>query len=114
MHSHTPCTHTYHRLRVDIWNGKTTAVALRCTGHTPVVTADVAGSLSVGVSGVHGLTADDAAPVTGVVSDRAVSFASGKDLSSLVGEDIVLKMVLKSADVFTAGLLDFEHGPSSH
>ena len=85
-------------------SGRATTVALRCTGRTLVVSADVKGSLKVGISGgVDGLTADDAVPVTGAVNDRALSFASGKDLSSLVGKDIVLELVLEDANVFTVG-----------
>ena len=84
-------------------SGRATTVALRCTGPTLVVSADVKGSLKVGVPGAYGLTAEDASPVTGVANDQAVSFASQKNLSSLVGKDIVLELVLENANVFTVG-----------
>jgi hypothetical protein len=79
--------------------------AVRCTGPTLVVTADVAagGSVRVGVAGAEGLAPSDAAPVTRDATDHTISFTAGKTLAGLVGKDVVLELVLDRAAAFTVG-----------
>ena len=80
--------------------------ALRCTGVTLVVTADVldGGSVRVGVVGAKGLSPADAGPVTSNTTDHAISFSSGRaSLAPLVGTDVVLELELDRAAVFTVG-----------
>ena len=80
--------------------------ALRCTGVTLVVTADVldGGSVRVGVVGAKGLSPADARPVTSNTTDHAISFSSGRaSLAPLVGTDVVLELELDRAAVFTVG-----------
>lgn len=85
--------------------GTVRTVALRCTGPTLIVTADVAGGSSVrlGVAGAEGLSPYDAVPVTSSVTDHAIAFSSGRDLAALVGKDVVLELVLDRVAVFTVG-----------
>ena len=80
-------------------SGTVRTVALKCTGPTLVVTADVledGGSVRVGLAGASskGLKPSDAVPVTGSTTDHAVAFAAGKTLAGLVGQDVVLELVL--------------------
>jgi hypothetical protein len=89
-------------------SGTVRTVALKCTGPTLVVTADVledGGSVRVGLAGASskGLKPSDAVPVTGSTTDHAVAFAAGKTLAGLVGQDVVLELVLDRAAVFTVG-----------
>ena len=79
--------------------------AVRCTGPALVFSADVAagGSVRIGVVGAEGLEPSDATPVTGDVTDHAVSFAGGRTLAGLVGKDVVLELALDRAAAFTVG-----------
>ena len=89
-------------------SGTIRTVALKCTGPTLVITADVledGGSVRVGLAGASskGLKPSDAVPVTSSTTDHAVAFAAGKTLAGLVGQDVVLELVLDRAAVFTVG-----------
>ena len=79
--------------------------ALRCTGPTLVITADVApgGSVPVGLANFKGLAPSDATPVTVDTTDHRVAFETKKTLAALVGTDIVLELVLDRAAIFTVG-----------
>ena len=84
-------------------SGTVRTTPIQCTGKTLVVTADVESSLSLGVQGVDGLSTKDSNIIVGTVTDKEVTFASGEDLSGLVGQKIVLELVLDEAAVFTIG-----------
>jgi len=89
-------------------SGTIRTVAIKCTGPTLIVTADVlenGGSVRVGLTGTSskGLKPSDAVPVTDSATDHAVAFAAGKTLAGLVGQNVVLELVLDRAAVFTVG-----------
>jgi hypothetical protein len=79
--------------------------ALRCTGPTLLISADVSlgGSVRVGVANAKGLAPSDATPVTRSTTDHPVAFAQRATLAALVGTDVVLELVLERAAVFTVG-----------
>ena len=72
--------------------GRLTTVALRCTGQTLLLTADVLGAGSVVVNGS-----------TAVAGNVTAARVQGLDLSAHVGKTVVLELVLRDAMVYTLG-----------
>ncbi len=99
------------RLRPDGFAGMKTTDAdtpgtivtkpVKCTGKRLCVSADAAGgSLRVGVVGGEGFGLGQSEPITKDVTDEAVAWETGRDLSAYVGKSIQLSFELKSACLY--------------
>lgn len=84
-----------------------TTKAVKCTGATLLLSADVGsagGQIKVGAVGAAGLGLDDAVAATANVTRSAVTFAGGKDFTSLVGKTVTLQIELSAgATVYAVG-----------
>ncbi len=82
---------------------------IACSGRRLCVSADAAGgAVRVGVVDAEGLGLDDAVPVSADVTDTAVRWKGGGDLSRWVGKSVRLRFELESATLYAFSFADTE------
>ena len=63
--------------------------------------APMAGNIGVGIEGVAGRSASDCDPLTGDWSDKVVTWNGDSDINAPEGQPIVLRVKLRSAELFS-------------
>lgn len=83
--------------------GSINTTSVRCNGKALKICADVKdrGSIRTAVVGVEGLGVGASVPVTADVTDGAVTWKGGKDLSALIGKRIKIRFELKNATLYS-------------